>query len=175
MNPATYVNLTTGLEYFDHPAFGLDFNDVTGFTRLQSTALEQVRYDEFITQVPDDMIFRLALGQECWVYDAGSRSPNGVSHVIWQGLPFIKYVLWRTWFPHTPLPEKPVVHQMNVSGFFELQYEALSPRNYKRLAYPRRRGFDPRRPRLHGAPLRAEHDGDPGYYGGVVRDLREEA
>ncbi len=95
-----YINLTNGLEFFEQkPELGAD--DVV-FMRLQSTHCEQKRWEQVLSEVPDDMLFRLALGYKVIVVDFSGR--RKVPRAIWQGMELLKYVLYRLWFDREYLP-----------------------------------------------------------------------
>lgn len=82
------VNLTTGLEW------GIKADC---YSRLQSSHLEAKAWQKFIDSVDDNILYNLARGETVEIYDTSSRGLDGVSRVVWQGVPFIKYTLERAW------------------------------------------------------------------------------
>ena len=83
-----YLNLTNGLERYteiENPKL----------VRIQSTWLEQHEYNKLLSDLDYDFVFNLALGKIGIVHDASSQP--GPPRSIWQGIPFIEYVLNRLW------------------------------------------------------------------------------
>ncbi|RKY39859.1 MAG: hypothetical protein DRP85_09495 [Candidatus Makaraimicrobium thalassicum] len=122
--PVWYVNLTQGLAWLPAPDVHV--------CRIQSTHLEQHRWDDVLASVPDEMLLFLALGRRVVIVD-GSTSGRG-SRVIWQGIPFIRYALERRWFGHEVSAR---VRGQNVLRYFRQAYAGLSARTKRRLAYYR--------------------------------------
>lgn len=121
-----YINLTNGLEFLS-----LCPGD-TGYIRIQSTACEQKRWDFILQDLDTDLLFELARGTKCVVYDAGKR---GESRALWQGLPWIRYVLARVWMDRE---DKAFCRGHNVTKYFAECYEKLDRRTLAKLKYFRR-------------------------------------
>ena len=125
-----YINLTNGLQ-------AIDDYQLTGysFMRLQSTHCEQKRWADVLASVPDDMLMRLALGQDVTVYDYGAR--KAVPRAVWQGLEFVKFVLTWEWLGREYVP---VGRVASSSGYFWQALRELPPgclsrlRSFERLA-----------------------------------------
>lgn len=128
MTTRHFINLTNGIQAVeDH---GL--TDVR-FIRIQSTACEQKRWEDILMQLSDDFMISAALGHRCVVYDYGAN--KSVPRAIWQGLEWIKYVLWRHWYGR---PYRPIGRAITMEPYFDEQYRKLSPRARARLAYFKR-------------------------------------
>lgn len=84
------INLTTGLEFL--PEVAPDC-----FSRLQSSHLEGKHWQRFLDGVDANIWYALARGEEVTIFDCGSRRNDGVSRVIWQGLPFLQYAAEACW------------------------------------------------------------------------------
>lgn len=86
-----YVNLTNGIEALQQYKLAH-----YAFIRIQSTACEQHSWDKILQDLDYDFLMNVALGNECVIYDYGTRKP--VPRAIYQGVEFIKYVLNRFWY-----------------------------------------------------------------------------
>ena len=114
------INLTTGLEWNI---------EADSYSRLQSSHLESKAWQKFIDSVDDNILYNLARGNDVNIYDTSSRNLDGISRVVWQGIPFIKYTLERTW----ELPQnKPFFKGHNVARLLNDLYNQL---NKKRIRY----------------------------------------
>lgn len=134
--PCYFVNLTTGLEVMRELDLG---PDEVRFCRLQSTLLEQKRWLDFLSDVPDDLLLRLARGRKCVLLDAGSRSRDGISRACWQGIPLIRLALERAWHLDRT---RAIVHGHDVThDFAKLLRAEQHHRTLKRFNYLRRAGF----------------------------------
>ena len=121
-----WVNLTNGLQAIrDHR--------LTNWRalRIQSTHCEQKRWEDVLASVPDEMLLRLAMGEECRIYDYGANKP--ISRACWQGMEWVRYVLCRRWLGEKVQPGG----RASLMGlYFEEQYRrALSDRALRRLDY----------------------------------------
>jgi hypothetical protein len=81
------------------------------------------------------MLLALAVGDEVIIYDAGSRSKNGVSRVVWQGIPFIKYALHVAWDIPVTAASEPRVKAHVVTGYFDEVLGGLTDAAIKKLRY----------------------------------------
>jgi hypothetical protein len=85
-----FVNLTNGIEQIPK----LNPKEIN-FLRIQSTTLESKNYYKLFSELDNDFLMHLALGNECRVYDFGTNRP--LSKTIYLGLPIIKYCLDKYW------------------------------------------------------------------------------
>ena len=116
-----YKNLSTGLEFTDIKE--------DGFCRFQSSHLEGGHWQRFLNSVPDDILYNLAIGNHVVIYDCGSRRHDGCSRVIWQGLPFLRYVFMKCWLNHfMPIS---LVKSQNCADLFYAVYHRLDLRRIK--------------------------------------------
>lgn len=123
-----FVNVANGIECLPL----LEVHDFE-FVRIQSTALEQRLMDHVLRDLDANLIMRLALGERCVIWDAGRR--RQLSRAQWQGLPWIKYALERSWSLPRPTP---TVCGENVSRLFDQDYRSLRKQTRARLSYFRR-------------------------------------
>jgi len=81
-------------------------------------------------QLSDDFLMNLALGNRCIIYDFGANKE--VPRAIWQGLEFVKFVLYEKWFGHTYR----FSGRMATAGkYMQDVYDRLSPKTIKKLDY----------------------------------------
>lgn len=120
-----WINLTNGLQAIR------DYR-LTDYSvmRLQSTHCEQKLWSEVLRSVPDDFLFRLALGFECRVYDYGANKT--VPRAIWQGLEWVRYVVTRRWTGNIINPKG---RAEKMKQYMNEQYLKLSRREKARLDY----------------------------------------
>lgn len=100
-----FINLTNGLEAL--PALhALIPPAELRFTRIQSSHCESGAYDKLLCGLDNELLFSLACGRQCYLYDFGSRNKtHGVPRAIFLGVQFIKWSLTYLWF-HAEAPEK---------------------------------------------------------------------
>ena len=110
-----WVNLTNGIE-----ALALKHIPDPRFLHLRSSHCEAGRWDLVMASVPDEMLLRLALGETCVVHDYGARKE--VPRSIWQGLEFVKYVLYRRWLD---IIYQPVGRAASSGGYFSWNYHQV--------------------------------------------------
>lgn len=118
-----YYNLTNGLQF-------KKFNEPYGFIRIQSTACEQKRWDFIIQDLDNDFLYNLAIGNTCIVYDLSEKKKK--TRALYQGLEWIKYVLYRRWFNKNYIP---VVNGNNCQKYFSDCYLNLGKRTKTKLDY----------------------------------------
>lgn len=162
---ALFVNLTSGAEWLPLTAAPVDS---LGFTRIQSTACEQKRWDFIIRDLDQNLLLKLALGFQCEIYDCGARKDT--PRAIWQGLAFIHYVLTRRWQRLRPTRAF-VRNGLNVADYFEAEYRKLSHWALSKVDYYRD-FYDfhtPRPIRLVGVSCPSRNDGDKSLHVGLVR------
>lgn len=85
-----FVNLTNGIEKIP----SLEPKEIN-FLRIQSTTLERKDYYKLFSELDNNFLMYLALGNECIVYDFGTNRP--LSKTIYLGLPIIRYCLDKYW------------------------------------------------------------------------------
>ena len=89
-----FINLTNGLEAFEH----YSFRDPE-FIRIQSTYLERGLLNLVLADLDYNFLMCLATGMRCIIYDYTSRyGKERGSRAMWQGVEWIKYALNRCWF-----------------------------------------------------------------------------
>lgn len=144
-----YLNLTNGLEFLP------EYPDAR-FVRIPSTSIEQNDWFSIFMELDHDLLFNLARGRECAIYDCGCR--REVSKTISVGIPTIRGCLDAYWF-NKPKPEKYV-------GLFE--YEKGCNVDYltriKRKFDYYKRYLTGDSVKLHGVSKLTVHDGDREYY-----------
>jgi len=120
-----FINLSTGIEFL--PAIPPDKN--IHFIRIQSTWCEQKRWNDIIADLDYTFLMHLALGYKCIVYDCSRRK---MSRALWQGIPWIKYVLDRMWFGRN---SKAKVKNWDVTNYFDNQFQTLTERTKTKVKY----------------------------------------
>jgi len=118
-----YYNLTNGLHFNNR-------NKPFGFIRIQSTACEQKRWDFIIQDLDNDFLYNLAIGNICIVYDLSEKKKE--TRALYQGLEWIKYVLYWRWFGRYYIPK---VRECDCSKYFLGCYMALEDRTKKKIDY----------------------------------------
>lgn len=161
MTARHFVNLTNGLQAI--PEYGLtDYR----FIRLQSTACEQKLWADILMQLSDDFLMAAALGHDCVVYDYGAG--RAVPRAVWQGLEWVKFVLHRRWKGQTYMPQG---RAALMHGYFGREYARLPDRVKARLDYFGKFSIMSDPIRISAVTEATAHDGDTGYYVGVMRRM----
>lgn len=70
------------------------------FCHIRSTHFERKQSSDALLELPDDMLLSAALGEWILVIDYGARKDR--SRAIWQGVPYVSYVLNRLWLEIVP-------------------------------------------------------------------------
>lgn len=126
-----YINLTNGIESL--PTLPIGYR----FIRIQSTTCEQKNWDRLIQDLDYDFLLNIALGNECVIYDYGARKP--VPRAIYQGLEFLKYVLYKRWLNEEYLTDCNRSNDEHIrkdcNSYFESCYRNLEDRTKKKLDY----------------------------------------
>lgn len=123
-----YVNLTNGIEYLKtHPGFP---GEEISFLRIQSTKCEGKHWIDILNELDNDFLMNLAIGNACVVIDYSNKRER--SRAIYQGLEWIKYVLYRIWFNKKYIP---IVKDKNVSYYFGECYKIIDRKTKIRLKY----------------------------------------
>lgn len=154
-----YLNLTNGIEY-------LKDCRCDGFVRIQSTALEQHRWDFILQELDYTFLLDLARGCEVEVIDYSAKKKQ--SRANYQGLPFIKFVLDLIWFDNL---QESFVKDINVTNYFLSEYSRLSKRTFKKLKYFRDFLNDNiKEVKLTGNFGQTNNDGNREYYKEILNE-----
>jgi len=121
-----YINLSNGVEFLNDPMVRMN-NINTIFMYLPSSLCEAKRFDLILERVSDDLLLYLALGIECYIFDASAkdREPKAL-HL---GIQWIKYVLSRVWF------NKEITLEKGKHKAFAEYYKKLKRTTIKRIKY----------------------------------------
>lgn len=157
-----YINLTNGIDAIPT----LPSPDYR-FVRIQSTVCEQHLWDKLLLELSEDLLMNLALGHPCIIYDFGARKP--VPKSIYQGLEFIRYVLYRRWLHET---YHPVIRRNNDT---EVKCDDIFDHYYRNLSRPAKRKIDYFLPYLDTDKIylaakadETEYDGDKAHYRDIL-------
>ena len=158
-----FINLTNGIEYLP-----IIYDKDYSFIRIQSTALEQHLWSNIILDLDYNFLMSLAVGENCVVVDYGANKE--VPRAIYQGIPFLKYVLNRRWFG---LETNAFVKGQNCRKYFSECYEKLSDKAKKKLDY-----FKPFLMTnvidIWAIAQSTTHDGNKEFYSSVLRGVKEQ-
>ena len=88
-----FLNLTNGLEFL--PELSEEERNTIMFTYIASTTLENKSYIKLLVDLDHNLLFNLAIGNECFIVDYGTNRP--FSKTIYLGIPLIRYCLTRFW------------------------------------------------------------------------------
>lgn len=170
-----FINLTNGIEALQH----LDRQDVS-FVRIQSSRCEANDFYGILSDIDHNLLFQLAIGSECVVYDYGSRGtawPGAdgemkVPRAIWWGVEWVRYALRRTWKIEETDAPPPTLRGYNVKSLFDEKLNRLPKPLYKKLKYYRK--FHPEGVDLVGAygTKGTTFDGKDDVYERMVLDWR---
>lgn len=160
-----YINLTNGIESL--PTLPDGFR----FIRIQSTICERKMWNRLIQELDYDFLLNAAIGNKCVIYDYGARKP--VPRAVYQGVEFIKYVLYKRWLNKEYLTDcnrsKGEHIRQDCNSYFESCYKNLEDRTKKKLDY-----FKPYvvgKINIMVATDETVHDGDKEFYREIL--LRE--
>ncbi len=145
-----FINLSNGIEALTR--HGLQKKDCR-FLRIQSTACEQKRWEDILNGLSPDFLLLAAMGENICVYDYGAR--KNISRAVWQGLEWIKYVLYLRWCGTEYLPEG---RAKSMQPYFDQQYFKLSKKTKRMLDYYRK--FAVGTINIHSITAGTLHDGD---------------
>jgi hypothetical protein len=124
-----FINLTNGLKCLplDNPHF----------IRIQSTALEQKLFNNMISDISDDLLYNLAIGEQCIIHDQSEK--HKYTRAIWQGMEFIEFCCNKLWFDmqycQSTLRYK---NEINVTNYFDVKLNELTYRNINKIKYFRK-------------------------------------
>lgn len=126
-----YINLTSGLEWLkDFKTFELEYHIDYEFVRIQSSLLESKCFDKVLLDLDYNFLFDLAQGNLVEIYDTSRKKK--MSRALYQGVPFIEYVLNRRWFDKKT---DAFVNDFNVTDYFEKVYQNLDRSTKNKLDY----------------------------------------
>lgn len=147
------------------------------FVRIQSSHCEANAFYHVLDSLDNNLLFHLATGARCLVYDFGARdtqwpSAQGelrsqrIPRALWWGLEWSRYALARLW--RVDLPHKPILRGYSVQDLFADKYRAMPKALYKRLRYYRK--FNPQVVDLAGVyrAYGTAHDGNDGAYAAMA-------
>jgi hypothetical protein len=92
------------------------------YCRIQSTWLEQKRWEDVLLTVPVDMYYHLSQGHKIIVHDQ-SEKPR-LSRAQWQGLSWIRFATTIAWYEASPAEFSR--SGMHVNPYWNQQYAQLS-------------------------------------------------
>jgi len=177
LSPRHFINLTNGIEALPYMESLISKEEVR-FTRIQSSHCESGAYDKLLSSLDTELLFSLACGRDCYIYDFASRNKTcGVSRALFLGVEFIKWSLAYLWFSsESPLvPDCALVRGKNTVPFWRnevLQYK-IGKDTKKRLRYfsTFAKEFEVKEIKLHGVYGRvSEIDGCKELHVKMVKD-----
>lgn len=124
-----FLNLTNGIEIYQYNACGYRYKDYR-YCRIASTDLEQHNFNRVISDLDYNFLFALATGQKTLIVDYSSKKE--ISRALFQGVPFIEFVLNKEWFDKT---KKTFVRNMNVTKYFDEEYKKLTDESLRKIRY----------------------------------------
>ena len=164
-----FINLTNGIEalpVLDH---------ATNICRIQSSRCEANDFYGVLQDLDHNLLFHLATGAECRIYDYGSRgtrwpgeTEQKIPRAIWWGLVWVRYALEEVWkIPHT---DTPTLRGYNVETLFREKLGRLPKPIYKKLKYYRK--FSPSQVDLVGCYFvdGTQNDGRDDVYADIVQE-----
>lgn len=152
-----FINLTNGIEAIPQ------IPHIDGFIRIQSSHCEKKCWDLIIRELDNNFLMWLALGYTIYVYDFGARKI--VPRAIYQGLEWIKFVLYKRWFNKDYIP---IVKGHNCTKYFEKCYNQLSYEAKRKVDYFKKFLLTDNI-RLIPVTDVTYHDGDYSYYKNMLQ------
>ena len=153
-----YLNLTNGIEFLDNP----DFNEDYRFVRIQSTVCERHLWDKLLSDLDYNFLLDLALGNEVIICDTSAHKT--ISRALYQGVEFIKFALYKSWFNKNITP---YVKGKQCSNYFQDQYKTLDNKTLNKLKYLRK-FLNTDEIHITCMSFNTKHDGDYNYYRNVL-------
>lgn len=101
-----FINLTNGIE-------AIPFLDNYEFVRIPSTYCEAKAWDKLMLSLDSNFLMNLAVGNTCIVYDYSQNKE--MPRALYQGLEYIKFILYKRWFN---IEYKPIVSGVNCFNYF---------------------------------------------------------
>jgi hypothetical protein len=156
-----YINLSNGIEAIEK--FNLrDYR----FIRIQSTACEQKRWDFVLQDLDYDFLMNLALGNVAIIYDFSAKKKE--SRAIYQGVPWIKFVLDKVWFKKDT---EAFVKTNDVTAYFESEFRKLDKKTLGKIKYFRK-FLNTNKLNIYCFSKNTIHDGDVEYFNEVLKGGR---
>ena len=153
-----FINLTNGIEFIDK-------FDVTGIVRIQSTLLEAKKWDRIISELDYTFLLNVASGDEIFIIDSSRHKPQ--SRAIYQGIPWIVYVLNRRWFD---IEKISFVKKVNCTKYFSKCYHSLTHNTKKKLDYVSK-FLNCNKIQISGISLNTENDGNYDFYTNKISEF----
>jgi len=164
-----FVNLTNGLEFIHQlPHYE--------FIRIQSSTIEQKNWFKLFSDLDNNFLMNLVIGNKCIVYDCGTN--RKMSKTIYLGVPMINYVLSK--FFDLELPpairySRTGLEQFNETTFYNSIYDNLFNHNCRneklslkhKLKYYKK-FINCTKIKLTGISVATTHDGDYAYYSNLL-------
>jgi len=163
MKTKHFINLTNGIEAIKDYSL-----EEYSFIRIQSSKCESKKWDDIIQELDSNFLLNLALGNKCIVYDFSAK--RTISRAIFQGIEFIKYVLYKNWFN-----EKIVVFVRgnNCSEYFDKAYKNLSKNSKNKLKYYKK-FLNCNKLNLETISNNTYMDGKYEYYFSILKEINNE-
>lgn len=174
-----YVNRTNGIQAlpilcanFIHPEF----------CYIRSTHFERKQPNSAISDIPSEMLTLLAWGVWVIVVDYGARKDR--SRAIWQGVPYLEYVLNRAWLDI--VPDKCIIYPrsntdsnpQNVGDVFDQWYGDIDDATMEKIMLYADEARETQevlvgtgKPVIHieGVSAPTSHDNDKEYYMNIMQ------
>ena len=122
-----FINLTNGIEFIP------DLNNHNiSFVRIQSSLCERKQWESIIKDLDYNFLLSLALGYKCYVYDCSAK--HDAPRAIWQGIPWIIFVLEKIWFGK--IQTIPYVKSNNCIDYFNTVFNnEIRKETKKKISY----------------------------------------
>lgn len=171
---AVYVNETNGIQAL--PVLG-ELGIPARFCYIRSTHFESKATSTAIANLPQDLLLSAALGENILIIDYGACKDR--SRAVYQGVPYVKYVLDRAWLGLCPekvwiRPRSNTRELMRETGnTFDAWYREVGKKNKKRLRVYQEIARENLREdgvSLTGISEATVHDNDKLYYARVKKE-----
>lgn len=148
------------------------------FCHIRSTHFERKQSSDALLELPDDMLLSAAFGEWILVIDYGARKDR--SRAVWQGVPYVSYVLNRFWLGISP--DKVLVFPrsnakpfpQDVTRVFDEWYGKVGAKQHSKLMpfadIARERLSRIGSVHIEGASAATVHDNDKMYYAKLKKD-----
>lgn len=153
-----YLNLTNGIEFLENP----DFNKEYKFVRIQSSTCERHLWNKLLLDLDYNFLLDLALGNEVVICDTSPR--KDISRALYQGVEFIRFVLYKYWFGKEICP---YVRGINCNSYFQKEYNKIEDETFKKLKYLKK-FLNTDELKITCISFNTKHDGDYDYYKNVL-------
>jgi hypothetical protein len=158
-----YLNLSNGIEYLENARY------YDSFIRIQSTALEQKRWDFVIQELDYNFLIDCVTGKSIIVVDFSAK--RNISRALWQGVPFIEYVLNK--YVLGVEDAQCFFKKHNATKYIDEVISKFEKRTLKKLDYLKKFATT-ERVVIDFIGDRTEHDGDYGYYKDILKHCNED-